>query len=501
VNPLSTFYTLRSYVQAYAGLLGPRFLSLIWVAAICAVIWFYGYMAGWGTFKPLQSATSRLILIGLVIAAWAIYVVVSVVRARRRDQALVEGLESDAESDAAASQKAEVAEIRDRLREALALLRRITKKRFGYVYELPWYVIFGAPGSGKTTALTNSGLKFPLGDALGTNSVQGVGGTRNCNWWFTDEAILIDTAGRYATQDDLNGASKAGWEGFLTLLKKHRRSQPINGVIVTLSVGDLIERDAEARLDEVRALRQRLSELDEFLQARVPVYLLLTKADLLTGFVEFFDGFNKSDREQVWGTTFGLEESYRAEDLPDRFLEEFALLQERVGAMLVERLQQEPDREVRGRIFRFPAELSSLKERLHEVLTELCAGSRLVEAPLLRGVYFASGTQVQEAVKAAPQGQVPRMRRSYFLARLFKDVVFDEASLVARDRRLSRRQMILRQARVRLDAQLAHRLRHRSSPYLAHCSSPRFRCGRAKGSTGSSVPDRKAHLFGSGGSS
>jgi type VI secretion system protein ImpL len=121
-----------------------------------------------------------------------------------------------------------------------------------------------------------------------------------------------------------------------------------------------------------------------------------------------------------------------------------ALLQERVGAMLVERLQQEPDSEVRGRIFRFPAELSSLKERLHEVLTELCAGSRLVEAPLLRGVYFASGTQAQEAVKAAPQGQVPRMRRSYFLARLFKDVVFDEASIVARDRRLSRRQMILR---------------------------------------------------------
>ncbi|MGO8484708.1 hypothetical protein AB9F39_36300, partial [Rhizobium leguminosarum] len=66
--------------------------------------------------------------------------------------------------------------VRSRLKEALQLLRRITKKRFGYIYELPWYVIFGAPGSGKTTALTNSGLKFPLGDALGSNSVQGIGG-------------------------------------------------------------------------------------------------------------------------------------------------------------------------------------------------------------------------------------------------------------------------------------------------------------------------------------
>jgi len=440
MNPLSYFYTLRSYVEAYAGLLGRRFISIIWVAAICVVIWFYGYLAAYGDFKPLASASVRLTLIGIIIAAWFAYLVFTTIRDRRRDKKLVEGIERDAEAEAAASQQAEVGEIHNRLKEALQLLRRITKKRFGYIYELPWYVIFGAPGSGKTTALTNSGLKFPLGDALGSNSVQGIGGTRNCNWWFTDEAILIDTAGRYTTQDDLNGAAKAGWEGFLGLLRKYRRSQPINGALVTLSIGDLLTRDPEAQREEVRAIRQRLSELDELLHARVPVYLLLTKADLLTGFVEFFDGFNKSDREQVWGTTFGLDESYKAANLPERFTEEFTLLQQRVDAMLIERLQQEPNPELRGRIFRFPAELTSLKERLHEVVTELCSGSKLVEAPLLRGIYFASGTQREETVA------VPRMRRSYFLPRLFKEVIFGEASLVARDKRLSGRQILFRRA-------------------------------------------------------
>ncbi|QKK26569.1 type VI secretion system membrane subunit TssM [Rhizobium hidalgonense] len=441
MNPLGYFYTLRSYVEAYAGLLGRRFISIIWVAAICVVIWFYGYLAAYGDFKPLTSASTRLTLIGVIIAAWLAYLLFTVIRDRRRDKRLVEGIERDAEAEAAASQQAEVGEIHSRLKEALQLLRRITKKRFGYIYELPWYVIFGAPGSGKTTALSNSGLKFPLGDALGSNSVQGIGGTRNCNWWFTDEAILIDTAGRYTTQDDLNGTAKAGWEGFLGLLRKYRRSQPINGALVTLSIGDLLTRDAEAQREEIRAIRQRLSELDELLHARVPVYLLLTKADLLTGFVEFFDGFNKSDREQVWGTTFGLDESYKAANLPDRFMEEFTLLQQRVDAMLIERLQQEPNPELRGRIFRFPAELVSLKERLQEVVTELCSGSKLVEAPLLRGIYFASGTQREEAAAAAP-----RMRRSYFLSRLFKEVIFDEASLVARDKRLSGRQLLFRRA-------------------------------------------------------
>ena len=54
----------------------------------------------------------------------------------------------------------------------------------------------GPPGAGKTTALLNCGLKFPLADAAVTPvRVKGVGGTRNCDWWFTDDAVLIDTAG------------------------------------------------------------------------------------------------------------------------------------------------------------------------------------------------------------------------------------------------------------------------------------------------------------------
>ncbi|EHJ97345.1 type VI secretion system membrane subunit TssM [Agrobacterium tumefaciens] len=436
MNPLSYFYTIRSYVESYAALVGRRFLSLLWVIALCVVIWFYGYLIALGDFKPLGTVQARLIAIGTIVAIWLVYIIVTIYRGRKQDKELVDSIEREA----LANRQAEIGEIQTRLKEALALLRRVTKKRFGYIYDLPWYVIFGAPGSGKTTALTNSGLQFPLGDALGENAVKGIGGTRNCNWWFADEAILIDTAGRYTTQDDLDGSSKAGWEGFLSLLRRYRRSQPINGALVTLSIPDLLNRDPEEQRQELRSIRQRLSELDEYLRARVPVYIVLTKADLLHGFVEFFDGFNKTDRQQVWGTTFKLDESYSAENLPQRLTEEFELLQQRVDAMLIERLQQEQNAEIRGRIFRFPAELARLKDRLHEALSELCASSPLIEAPLLRGVYFASGTQPEtEASPAAP-----RTRRSYFLSRLFKDVIFPEAALVMRDKRLSGRQLLVR---------------------------------------------------------
>lgn len=443
MNPLSYFYTIRSYVEAYAGLIGRRFISVIWLIALCVIIWFYGSLVALGQSKPLVSANSRILLIGILVLAWIIYFAVTIIRSRKRDAALVDSIERSAEAEAEASQRAEVGEIHQRLKEALTLLRRVTRKRFGYIYELPWYVIFGAPGSGKTTALTHSGLNFPLGDALGSNSIQGIGGTRNCNWWFTDEAILIDTAGRYTTQDDLNGTAKAGWEGFLGLLRKYRRSQPINGALVTLSIGDLLQRDPQAQKEEIRIIRQRLAELDEQLQVRVPVYIVLTKADLLTGFVEFFDGFGKSDREQVWGTTFDLDKSEKASELAEAFSAEFALLQERVNALLLERLQQEPNSEIRGRIFRFPAQLAMLRERLDEVMAELSASSKLMEPPLVRGVYLASGTQMQADFA---DGITARPRRSYFLRRLFHDVIFEEASLVARDRRLSRRQLIIRRA-------------------------------------------------------
>ncbi|QTK82976.1 type VI secretion system membrane subunit TssM [Agrobacterium tumefaciens] len=436
MNPLSYFYTIRSYVESYAALVGRRFLSLLWVIALCVVIWFYGYLIALGDFKPLGTVQARLIAIGIIIAIWLVYIVVTIYRGRKQDKELVDSIEREA----LANRQAEIGEIQTRLKEALALLRRVTKKRFGYIYDLPWYVIFGAPGSGKTTALTNSGLQFPLGDALGENAVKGIGGTRNCNWWFADEAILIDTAGRYTTQDDLDGSSKAGWEGFLSLLRRYRRSQPINGALVTLSIPDLLNRDPEEQRQELRSIRQRLSELDEYLRARVPVYIVLTKADLLHGFVEFFDGFNKTDRQQVWGTTFKLDESYSAENLPQRLTEEFELLQQRVDAMLIERLQQEQNAEIRGRIFRFPAELARLKDRLHEALAELCASSPLIEPPLLRGVYFASGTQPETERSPA----APRTRRSYFLSRLFKEVIFPEAALVMRDKRLSGRQLLVR---------------------------------------------------------
>src|SRR5689334_25184375 len=100
------------------------------------------------------------------------------------------------------------------------------------------------------------------------------------SWWFTEQAVLVDTAGRYTTQESDKEADAAAWLGFLHLLKRHRGRQPLNGVIVTLSIADLVHWNDEELDRYAQHVRERVGELHARLGIRLPLYLLVTKADL-----------------------------------------------------------------------------------------------------------------------------------------------------------------------------------------------------------------------------
>ena len=345
--------------------------------------------------------------------------------------------------------------MRDKLTTALALLKKASGSR-GYLYEQPWYAIIGPPGAGKTTALLNAGLSFPLAAEMGQSAVAGVGGTRMCDWWFTENAVLIDTAGRYTTQDSDAAVDKAGWHAFLGLLKRTRARQPLNGVLVAIALSDIAAAPAAERLAHARAIRRRVKELYDQLGVRVPVYALFTKADLIAGFTEFFDDLDRERRGQVWGVTFPLNKTDAG--TAGLFGGEFKLLVERLNQRLLDRLQTERSPERRTLIAGFPAQVASLAAPLGEFLTEAFGGSRLDPAPVLRGVYLTSGTQEGTPIdrltgamarsfgidaQRAPSLR-PEQGRSYFLSRLLKDVIFGEAMLVSRDPAQVRRNLFVR---------------------------------------------------------
>jgi len=337
--------------------------------------------------------------------------------------------------------------LRKRFEDALAVLRKARFRGPGgerrTVAELPWYMFIGAPGSGKTTALLNAGLRFPLGDPRAERALQGVGGTRNCDWWFTDEAVLLDTAGRYTTQESDREADSAAWLGFLELLKQFRPRQPLNGVIVTLSVADLTHWSEDENLRYAGHVRERVWELYTRLGLRLPVYVMVTKADLLAGFNEFFAEFDAERRAQVWGATFDPSElPSEARPVVGRFDEEFAHLERRLYALLPGRLQEERDLQRRAAIYRFPQQFRSSGPPIASFLDAAFGSGWAGEPPLLRGVYFASGTQegspidrvlgtLARSFNLERKVQPPNVGsgKSFFLRRLLREVIFGEAGL------------------------------------------------------------------------
>jgi type VI secretion system protein ImpL len=438
-------------MRAVLRFLGSRwFLSFIGVALLGVLIWLFGPFLSF-----LESWISRAIVILVMLLIWGGVNFWLDRRRRRNENALVEGVTA-AQTDTTASASAEeVAAMREKLTTALALLKKASGAR-GYLYEQPWYAIIGPPGAGKTTALLNAGLTFPLAAEMGQSAVAGVGGTRMCDWWFTETAVLIDTAGRYTTQDSDAAVDKAGWLAFLGLLKRTRARQPLNGVLVAIALSDIAAASPADRLAHARAIRRRVKELYDQLGVRVPVYALFTKADLIAGFTEFFDDLDRERRGQVWGVTFPLNKAETG--TAAQFGSEFQLLVERLDQRLLERLQTERSPDRRTLIAGFPAQVASLASPLSEFLNEAFGGSRLDPAPLLRGAYLTSGTQEGTPIdrltgamarsfgidaQRAPSLR-PEQGRSYFLSRLLKDVIFGEAMMVSRDPATVRRNVLIR---------------------------------------------------------
>ncbi|MDO9708752.1 type VI secretion system membrane subunit TssM [Paracraurococcus lichenis] len=407
--------------------------------------------------EPLEPWPPRAAIGAAIALAWGLGNWLVSRRNRRTEEALVEGAAAGPDTAAGAADE-EAEALRERLTLALETLRRARGTR-GYLYEQPWYVIIGPPGAGKTTALLNAGLHFPLAEEMGQAAVAGAGGTRLCDWWFTDEAVLIDTAGRYTTQDSEAAVDRAGWEAFLDALRRGRPRQPLNGVIVAIALSDIAAAPEAERLAHARAIRRRIKELEEGLGIRLPVYALLTKADLLAGFTEYFDDLGREQRTQVWGVTFPIETATEAGPVPG-FAAEFHALAERIEARLMDRLQEERSAERRALIAGFPTQLASLEAPLAAFLREAFGGSRLNPAPFLRGVYLTSGTQEGTPIdrltavlarafgidQRRPAALRPGEGRSYFLGRLLREVIFGEAMLVASRPSAARRARLLRGA-------------------------------------------------------
>ena len=422
------------------------------LTSVAALVWLAGPLITIGGYRPLETYAVREIIILLLVTGAASVGGFSFYKRMKSGQLLAKGISGEDSPD-----ESDAVVLKDKMKDALATLKTASGAKKDYLYDLPWYLLIGPPGAGKTTALVNSGLKFPLARGATPAAIAGVGGTRYCDWWFTEDAVLVDTAGRYTTQDSDAKGDKQSWLSFLELLKKNRPRQPINGVIVAISLEDVLTLSGAELSTHANAVRARLLELHGRLKVDFPVYVLFTKCDLVAGFVDFFGFLGDAGRKQVWGATFQTADKTR--NMISEVPVEFDLLLERLNEETLDRLQDEPAPDTRVLLFGFPTQMARLKQPIYDFLNLIFEPSRYHANATLRGFYFTSGTQqgspidqlIGSLVKTFGAQQVAAasysgLGKSFFLHDLIRKVIIGEAAWVSTDRAAVRRAFIIKAA-------------------------------------------------------
>jgi type VI secretion system protein ImpL len=443
-------------------LLHPLLWRILFLAVLCLAIWFIGPLFAFSEWRPFESVIHRVLVIGLILGYLFVKKLISFWHSRRINARFIDALSNKGMSQT--SNNMAIDELSRNFTLAMNHLKNTAAgSRSGifsgfsqrFVYQFPWYVFIGAPGSGKTTALVNSGLQFPLMNSLGRESLKGVGGTRNCDWWFAEEAVFIDTAGRYITHESHSQHDKDEWSGFLGLLKKFRPRQPLNGAVLTISIADLLSGTEQSREKQAAILRARLGELSNSLGINFPVYILLTKADLLGGFSDYFSQLPKEERDQVLGFTFSSCDPNLL-DMKSKIRMELDLIAQRLFDGLPDLILQESDVSRRAYSFAFPQNLANSFPLIIELVNNVFTGPD-VSGPQVRGIYFTSGTQegtpfdrvlsalgrrfgVSSNINTHKKSTIGR---SYFLKDLITRVVLPEAHLAGKNLQEEKRSLWL----------------------------------------------------------
>ena len=416
---------------------GGIFIALSWAAVL--------------VFRNVLPIWPAIVVTAVIVLGIAAYVLIKMFASQKAASAIEKGLKDAAGGGEGMRPdlQAEIEAMQAEFQKAVSALKGSKLGRNGRdaLGLLPWYVMIGPSASGKTTAIRSSGLKLPYGK---TGKVRGVGGTRNCDWWMTNDAILLDTAGRWSTEED----DREEWLAFLDLLKVTRPKKPINGILLAIPVSDL--QKSEDEIGELaRTLRERIDEVIGRLQVVVPVYVMITKCDLVSGFVETFGDLKDRERGQIWGFTLPLINDHA--DPIEIFAEHFDQLTDVLERNAVVRMGEERRVEARDAIYAFPQQFDTLRQGLIDLVANLFETNRYQDGPIMRGLYFSSGTQEGRPVDrimekmASALGVRPRMAvapptkpKSYFVRDVFQKVVFPDRDVAVRSAGVLKRERLVR---------------------------------------------------------
>ena len=290
---------------------------------------------------------------------------------------------------------------------APSFLQAMSQLRFrvsgrDYRYRVPWYLMLGPAESGKTTLLTESHLRQLLEE-----DGRGFAGEHSIGWKFYGDGIVLDTAGAWSMSGD--GRESSNWKRLLRLLNRHRPQRPLDGLIVTLACGDLTGSEA---LDQVALLRSasllhdRLTQAQQILGFRLPVYFVVTKCDQVAGFRSFCRELPEERLRDIfgWSSPYNLDTAFDAGWVDEAFLEVRSAIEQTQNEIFAER-DYTADRQ---KMFLFPGEMESLHAPLRMFLGRALRSTAYRESFYFRGIYFTGDSQAEGAAQTAEADATPQ---------------------------------------------------------------------------------------------
>lgn len=401
-----------------------------------------------------------LIAIFLLLVGTAIFLYVVIKRSRKMAFAPAPTEKAEAEKKDSSGveflQYTSDLELRTSFRRALRILKSYVTGR-DYRYRAPWYLLAGESKSGKTSLLESNGLNESVKELIDKSG-------RRLNWYFFDDGVVMDVAGDYVLRND-GTAHHRGWNTILRLLQKHRPQRPLDGLVLTIPCTDLIgggELGHQCRFEleeKAAALYKKLWQAQKILGMRLPVYILITKCDQVTGFTSFCKQLPEKLRRQMfgWSNPSTIETAYRAELVN----EAFASIHKHLSGLQFEIYAECDEIDDVDALFLLPPEIHSMREPLSVYLDGLFKQSAYHESYMFRGIYFCGDAGLEMdgplqldsindlpvAIDALPTTVTDTavQRKPVFLADLFKEKIFSESSLAQPIRRiaLSRNRMVL----------------------------------------------------------
>lgn len=305
--------------------------------------------------------------------------------------------------------KQKVKLLKQKFNDALKIVKRASVYKIKSRYELPWYLVLGEEGEGKSSLVKYSGLNFPI-----NYEDKNIDDNEGFKWYFSEKSIFIDLPGHYIQQTK-NPEDPILWKYFLKLFSKKRWRRPINGIILTISIDTFLNRSNKDLENFAKQLRDRFDELSQIFKSSIPIYLVITKSDKIDGFNEYFNTLSKEEKSEIFGITF------KNKDLENNNISnEFIELIQRLNSSIIDKIHTEWIEENREKIFLFTEKLSQLASKII-YFTDICFSKTRYRKPLmLRGIYFTS-IERNYSLSEKP--------KALFMKKLLKDLIFEEADI------------------------------------------------------------------------